>query len=109
MYATRTDNGVDKVETITNYDELLFSFVVFFFEVIERIINACVGWGIFFAVFFVIGKYLLFRKDPEGWDELAAYTRSGVKDAFSAFAAAMPAVKESAKHWAAQKINKLRG
>ena len=96
------------METITNYDELLFSFVVFFFEVIERIFDVCVTWGLMIGVFFVIGKYLLFRKDPEGWNELAAYIRSGIKDAFSAFAAAMPAVKESAKHWAQEKIQKLR-
>lgn len=97
------------METITNYDELLFSFVVFFFEVVERIFDVCVTWGLMIGVFFVIFKYIMFRKDPAGWETFAESVRSGVNDAGKAFASAMSGVKEIARHWTHEKIRELRG
>lgn len=97
------------MEPILSYDQLVFSFAVFIFEIAERLIRACVAWGILIGLFYFIFKCLIFKKSPEMWDEFAASVRSGIKDAAGAFKEVMVAIREQAKYWAKSKIRELRG
>ena len=61
-----------------------------------------------YGVAYIIGKYLICQNNDEEWAELTGHIRSGVKDLAEAFKNAMPAVKESAKVWADEKIEDLK-
>lgn len=97
------------MEPILSYDQLVFSFAIFIFEIVERLIRACVTWGILIGLFYFIFKCLIFKKSPEMWEDFASSVRSGIRDAAGAFMEVMTAVHEQAKYWAKEKIAELRG
>lgn len=96
------------MEPILSYDQLVFSFAIFIFEIVERLIRACVTWGILIGLFYFIFKCLIFKKSPEMWEDFASSLRSGIRDSAGAFKEAMIAVRELAKHWAKVKIREIK-
>lgn len=85
-----------------------FQFADFIFGVFGRVINFCVGWGLFFGLCYFICRYLVCGNNKEELTEIREMFGSAVKDCIEAFRVAMPAVKESAKCWAEAKIESLR-
>lgn len=86
----------------------VFQFADFIFGVCGRIINFCVGWGLFFGLCYFICRYLVCGNDKEKLEEIREMFGSAIKDAIESFKLVMPAVKESAKCWAEAKIESLQ-
>lgn len=86
----------------------VFQFADFIFDICGRVINFCVGWGLFFGLLYVVARYLVCGNDKDELSELRQMFGDAVKDGVESFKLVMPAVKESAKCWAEEKIEDLQ-
>ena len=86
----------------------IFQFADFIFGVFGRVINFCVGWGLFFGLLYVVARYLVCGNNKDKLSELQQMFGDAVKDGVEAFKLVMPAIKESAKCWAEDKIESLQ-
>lgn len=92
----------------TKIEEWSAGFLEFVFGIAGNIISFCVTWGLILGFFYVVSRYLVCQNNTEEWAKFAGNIRSGIKDLAEAFKNAMPAVKESAKAWANEKIEEIR-
>lgn len=92
----------------TKIEEWAAGLLEFIFGIIGDIISFGVTMLLMYGVAYVIGRYLICRNNADEWAEFAGHIRSGIKDLAEAFKNAMPAVKESAKAWADEKIEDLK-
>ena len=92
----------------TKIEEWAAGLIEFVFGIIGDVISFGVTVLLMYGVAYIIGKYLICQNNDEEWAEFTGHIRSGVKDLAEAFKNAMPAVKESAKVWADEKIEDLK-
>lgn len=85
----------------------VFQFTDFIFGICGRIINFCIGWGLFFGLCYFICRYLVCGNDKSELKEIREMFGSAIKNCVESFKIVMPAVKESAKCWAEEKIDSL--
>lgn len=86
----------------------IFQFADFIFGICGRVINFCVGWGLFFGLAYVIARYPVCGNNKDKLSELQQMFGDAIKDGVESFKLVMPAVKESAKCWAEEKIKDLQ-
>lgn len=94
--------------TETTLDNLVMGFASFFFGIIGDIISFCVTITLFCTVYYLFVRYFVCQNDKEQYAEFNGNIRAGIKDIAESFKAVMPAVKESAKCWAKEKLEELK-
>lgn len=92
----------------TKIEEWAVGFLEFVLGIVGDIVSFGVTVGLIYVAAYVIGRYLICQNDADEWAEFTGYIRSGIKDLAEAFKNAMPAVKESAKAWAEEKIEEIK-
>lgn len=91
----------------TKIEEWAVGLLEFVFGIAGDIISFCVTWGLMFGLFYVGCRYFVCQNNTEECDKFFGDIRSGIKDLAEAFKNAMPAVKETAKAWAHEKIEDI--
>lgn len=84
----------------------LFVMVNFLAGILKSVFNIFFILVLIYVVFYCVCRYLVCQNDKDEFDEVWECIRSGIKDGARAFCVAMRAVYESAKCWAADKIEK---
>lgn len=92
----------------TKIEEWAAGFLEFIFGIVGDIISFGVTLCLMYIAAYVIGRYLICQNNADEWAEFTGHIRSGIKDLAEAFKNATPAVKESAKAWADEKIEDLK-
>ena len=94
--------------TETTLDNLVMGFASFFFGIIGDIISFGVTLSLFCLTYYLFARYFVCQNDSKQWEEFNGCIRAGMKDIAETFKAVMPAVKESAKCWAKEKLEELK-